>query len=68
MEGYPLSYSIWDQNICLLFRSVSCIVVSINAGYTRVHFMHLGPKIFGVDLTFCWRSGVIFFCKIGFLA
>ena len=27
----------------------------------RVHFMHLGPKIFGVDLTFCWRSGVIFF-------
>ena len=26
---------------------------------TRVHFMHLGPKIFGVYLTFCRRSGVI---------
>ena len=26
---------------------------------TRVHFMHLGPKIFGVYPTFCRRSGVI---------
>ena len=25
----------------------------------RVHFMHIGLKIFGIYLTFCWRSDAI---------
>ena len=34
--------------------------VNLNGGLPRVHFMHLGPKIFfSVHLTFCRRSGVI---------
>ena len=37
----------------------SLIYLPRKDGQPRVHYMHLGSKIFGVYLTFCRRSGVI---------
>ena len=53
MRGYLLSYCIWDENICPLFRVVCCIVVSINGRYTVIVSTFYRKNVFKLFIKVC---------------